>query len=64
MKNFKKVNRKNLKSISGGDVNDCFEYCPPGPYGPGEPKSCADYHALPPCCKGRVLVSFECSDPY
>lgn len=64
MKNFKKLNRKNLKSITGGDVNDCFENCPAGPYGPGEPRSCADYYALPECCKGRVLVSFECFGPY
>ncbi|MCC3216135.1 hypothetical protein LIV57_12760 [Chryseobacterium sp. X308] len=53
-----------MKSISGGNVNNCFENCPAGPYGPGEPRSCADYHALPECCKGRVLVSFECFEPY
>jgi hypothetical protein len=64
MRKSKKLNRENLKLINGGDINDCFEYCPPGPYGPGQPRSCADYHALPECCKMRVLVSFECFGPY
>lgn len=64
MKNFKKLNRQNLKSISGGGLSNCFENCPAGPYGPGEPRSCADYHALPECCKLRVLVSVECFEPY
>ncbi|UEQ78944.1 hypothetical protein [Chryseobacterium arthrosphaerae] len=64
MRKSKKLNRGNLKSINGGhDINDCFEYCPAGPYGPDQPRSCADYYALPECCKMRVLVSYECFDP-
>ncbi|WP_407643674.1 bacteriocin-like protein [Chryseobacterium sediminis] len=61
MKNLKKINRNDLKSVNGG-IGPCYENCPAGPYGPGEPRSCTDYHALPECCKGRVLVSIECFD--
>jgi len=63
MKNLKKINRNDLKSVSGG-IGPCTANCPAGPYGPGEPRSCADYNALPECCKGRVLVSFECFGPF
>ncbi|NIF04086.1 hypothetical protein F3J23_01425 [Chryseobacterium sp. Tr-659] len=65
MRNLKRVKRHHLKLTHGGrDISDCFEYCPAGPYGPDQPKSCADFHALPECCKGRVLVSYECFDPH
>lgn len=60
MKNLKKLERKNLKSINGGA--NCNQYCPPGPYGPGLPNSCDDYHALPGCCKSKVLVHVSCSE--
>lgn len=63
MKNSRKINRQNLKSIKGG-IGPCFENCPEGPYGPNQPKSCAEYHGLPECCKRRVLASMECFDPY
>ncbi|AZA77891.1 hypothetical protein EG347_10345 [Chryseobacterium sp. G0186] len=63
MKNSKKVNRQSLKSINGG-IGPCNESCPPGPYGPDQPRSCAEFHGLPECCKGRVMVSFECFGPY
>lgn len=59
MRNLKKLNRDNLKSVNGGGT--CNYVCPPGPYGPGFPKSCADYDALPTCCKSKVLLSYECS---
>lgn len=59
MKNLKKLNRDDLKSLNGGAA--CNSYCPPGPYGPGFPRSCDDYNALPACCQSRVLVSYECS---
>lgn len=62
MKNLKKLDRENLKSINGGDV--CYENCPPGPYGPDSPRSCDDYEALPACCKLRVMVDFRCSGPF
>lgn len=58
MKNFKKLNRESLKTINGG--GNCYENCPVGPYGPGYPKSCSDFNALPECCKVRVLVSPDC----
>ncbi|MDQ1097460.1 MULTISPECIES: bacteriocin-like protein [Chryseobacterium] len=58
MKNLKKLNRVDLKSINGGDT--CNFACPAGPYGPGFPKSCADFNALPECCKSKVLVSADC----
>ena len=63
MKNLKKINRNDLKFVSGG-IGSCNANCPAGPYGPGEPKSCEDYNGLPECCKGRVLVSFKCFGPY
>lgn len=59
MKNLKRINRESLKAIHGGAT--CNYVCPPGPYGPGFPKSCADYDALPACCKPKVLLSYECS---
>ncbi|MBK1897912.1 hypothetical protein [Chryseobacterium paridis] len=59
MKKSNKLNRENLKSINGGAT--CNFACPPGPYGPGFPRSCADYDALPACCKPKVLLSFECA---
>ncbi|WP_146942492.1 bacteriocin-like protein [Chryseobacterium hagamense] len=59
MKNLKRINRETLKAIHGGAT--CNYVCPPGPYGPGFPKSCADYDALPACCKSKVLLSYECS---
>lgn len=55
--------REHLKSINGG-VGNCYEYCPEGPYGPNEAKSCGDFEALPECCKKRVLVSMDCFGPY
>lgn len=58
MKNLKKINRENLKSINGGAT--CNYVCPPGPYGPGLPRSCAAFDALPSCCKSKVLVSMDC----
>ncbi len=58
MKNLKKLDRKDLKGISGAGT--CNYTCPAGPYGPGFPRSCADYDALPACCKPKVLVSVEC----
>ncbi|NML71249.1 hypothetical protein HHL23_15770 [Chryseobacterium sp. RP-3-3] len=63
MKNLRKLNRGNLKSVNGGNV--CYENCPPGPYGPGPdyPKSCDDFNALPACCKLRVKVDYLCSGP-
>ena len=39
MKNLNKINRENLKSINGG-AQICNNACPPGPYGPGLPRSC------------------------
>lgn len=63
MKKLSKLQRHNLKLINGG-IGSCYEYCPAGPYGPGQPRSCADYDALPKCCKEMVMVSFECSGPY
>ncbi|MDC8098700.1 MULTISPECIES: bacteriocin-like protein [Chryseobacterium] len=63
MRNLKKINRQNLKSVNGGGIGPCNEFCPDGPYGPDQPKSCGDYHGLPECCKKRVLVSYECFDP-
>ncbi|MET3035436.1 hypothetical protein ABXT08_05010 [Chryseobacterium sp. NRRL B-14859] len=60
MENFKKLNRKRLKSFNGG-IGPCYEYCPAGPYGPGQPRSCEDYYLLPECCKGMVLVDVACS---
>ncbi len=60
MKNLKRINRKDLKSVIGGDT--CNENCPPGPYGPGFPYSCDAFKALPECCKTRVLVSADCFD--
>lgn len=62
MKNLKKINRANLKSINGGGT--CNNACPPGPYGPGFPSSCEAYDALPACCKSKVLVSADCFSPY
>jgi hypothetical protein len=59
MRNLKKLNRENLKSVNGGAV--CGT-CPPGPYGPGFPSSCDAFNALPQCCKNKVLVSSECFD--
>nr|WP_165589263.1 hypothetical protein [Chryseobacterium aquaticum] len=47
-----------MKSINGGAV--CNENCPPGPYGPGFPSSCKAFHALPECCKSKVLVHADC----
>ncbi|MGO4709120.1 hypothetical protein AB4Y90_08380 [Chryseobacterium sp. 2TAF14] len=58
MKNLKKLHRGDLKSINGGAV--CNENCPPGPYGPNFPSSCEAFHALPQCCKTRVLVHADC----
>ncbi|ATL76013.1 hypothetical protein IQ37_14140 [Chryseobacterium piperi] len=58
MKNLKRLDRENLKSINGGAT--CFENCPPVPYGPGFPRSCAAFEALPQCCKSKVLVSIDC----
>ncbi|MGU3377491.1 bacteriocin-like protein [Chryseobacterium sp. M5A1_1a] len=63
MKNSKKINRENLKSINGG-IGRCSESCPPGPYGPDQPRSCDDFNGLPECCKLRVIVSAECFGPY
>ncbi|MGL6127882.1 bacteriocin-like protein [Chryseobacterium artocarpi] len=64
MKNSKKIKRENLKAINGGGIWDCNENCPEGPYGPDQPKSCAEFHSLPECCKRRVLVSMECFEPF
>lgn len=64
MKNSKKINRENLKSINGGGIGNCYENCPVGPYGPDGPRSCGDFHGLPECCKKRVLVSMDCFGPY
>ncbi|WP_276876694.1 bacteriocin-like protein [Chryseobacterium joostei] len=64
MKNSKKINRENLKSINGGGISHCNKSCPPGPYGPNEPKSCGEFMGLPECCKLRVLVSMDCFGPY
>ncbi|WP_139422348.1 bacteriocin-like protein [Chryseobacterium mulctrae] len=60
MKNLKKLNRGELKAINGGAV--CNANCPPGPYGPGPgfPSSCEAFHALPECCKSKVLVHADC----
>jgi len=59
MKNFKKLNRENLKTINGGAV--CYENCPTsGSYGPGFSNSCEDYFALPKCCQSKVLVHSDC----
>lgn len=58
MKNLKRINRENLKSINGGAT--CNYVCPPGPYGPGLSRSCAAFDALPACCKSKVLVSMDC----
>jgi hypothetical protein len=58
MKNLKKIKRETLKEIQGGTT--CNYVCPPGPYGPGYPKSCQNFEALPTCCKSKVLVSYEC----
>lgn len=63
MKKTKKLNRANLKSINGG-IGICNENCPDGPYGPNQPRSCGDYYGLPECCKRRVLVSYECFEPF
>ncbi|MCL8535466.1 MULTISPECIES: hypothetical protein [Chryseobacterium] len=60
MKNLKKLNRNKLKSLGGG-IGTCYEYCPAGPYGPGQPRSCEDYYLLPQCCKLMVLVDIACS---
>ncbi|MNY77934.1 hypothetical protein D3C86_2179980 [compost metagenome] len=51
-----------MKSINGGAV--CNENCPPGPYGlgPGFPRSCEAYNALPKCCQSKVLVHMDCVD--
>ena len=57
MKNLKKLNRDNLKKLSGGNV--CNHNCPPGPYGP-DPQSCAAFDALPACCKARVIELPDC----
>ncbi|PIF47347.1 hypothetical protein CLU96_4398 [Chryseobacterium sp. 52] len=67
MKNLKKLDRQNLKSINGGNgVGSCFENCPPGPYGvgPDYPRSCEDFNALPECCKLRVKVDYFCFGPF
>lgn len=64
MKNSKKIKREHLKSINGGEIGDCYENCPVGPYGPNEPRSCGDFYGLPECCKKRVLVSMDCFDRY
>lgn len=58
MKNLKKLNRVQLRTINGS--GDCYESCPVGPYGPGYSKSCSDFNALPECCKYRVMVSPDC----
>jgi hypothetical protein len=58
MKNLKKLKRENLKMINGGAP--CNYACPEGPYGPGFPKSCEAFNALPTCCKSKVLVSADC----
>lgn len=58
MKNLKKLNRESLRDINGGA--GCAQDCPVGPYGPEFSKSCADFEALPECCKLRVLVSSDC----
>ncbi|MCJ7933214.1 MAG: hypothetical protein MUW56_06140 [Chryseobacterium sp.] len=63
MRKSKKLDRQHLKSIDGG-VDSCHENCPPGPYGPGLPGSYEDYHALPECCKGRVMVSIKCFERF
>ncbi|REC46965.1 bacteriocin-like protein [Chryseobacterium pennipullorum] len=59
MKKVKKLNREYLKKIKGGS-DDCNEVCPAGPYGPGLPGSCAEFEALPECCKFIVSVSADC----
>lgn len=58
MKNLKKLNRVDLKSVNGGAV--CNANCPPGPYGPEFASSCEAFHALPECCKSKVLVHADC----
>ncbi|MGH1519466.1 hypothetical protein [Chryseobacterium sp. JK1] len=63
MKKSKKLNRVSLKKINGG-IGSCNENCPDGPYGPNEQKSCGEYFGLPECCKKRVLVSYECFEPF
>lgn len=52
MKNSKKLNRENLRSINGG--SGCHANCLPGPFGP-DPQSCAAFDAMPACCKARVI---------
>ncbi len=55
MKNLKKMNRLELKSINGGAA--CNASCPPGPE---FPSSYEAFHALPECCKSKVLVYSDC----
>lgn len=57
MKNLKKLDRENLKSIKGGFA--CNAVCPPGPFGP-DAQSCGIFDAMPACCKARVVELPEC----
>lgn len=52
MKNFKKLNRNELKNVSGNGAGDWQLYCDPGYIGSGSPKgTCnAGYVLCADCC--------------
>jgi len=65
MKQLRKLNRGNLKQISGGAVPP-FSHCngcPTGAFGPHDSFSCDAYWALPEFCRNCVLVNTECFVP-
>jgi hypothetical protein len=54
----KALNKTELHRINGG-VGSTICYGPIGLAGCG---TCEEYHALPPACQARVLVSIDCFD--
>ncbi|AZA77889.1 hypothetical protein EG347_10335 [Chryseobacterium sp. G0186] len=63
MKNFKKLNRKELEKINGAAGANCIG-CPRNTtYGNGPTDApCSAYHMLALRCKMCVIVSMECMD--
>ncbi len=56
MKNLKKLSRKELKSVEGGDIGGCGSYHPSEPPLPGEPFDCGCSNLLW-CEKRGVCIS-------
>ena len=66
MKNFKKLNRRDLEQITGAAVPPISHCngCPTSAFGPGDTFSCEAYWALPETSRNCVLVNVECFQPF